>query len=157
MREILFRGKRIDNGEWVYGGLLQSEIDVNKIAVKCQIHERFADSFSITANDVDPKSVGEFTGLKDKNGKEIYEGDIIEATTIFPNDHKIIGQVYFDSRGIWMAKEIHHEYLETEYLFELTKQPGRTEIIGNIHEHPELLAPSFNRPWREKRKEYVTK
>lgn len=63
--------------KWVYGSLLQSEIDVNQLNVHCQIHGRFADDFSITVYDVDPRSVGQWTGSHDINNHRIYEGDTL--------------------------------------------------------------------------------
>ena len=120
MRKIKFRGKRVDNGEWVYGHLTDTDI--------CHIGVAF-DSFDSNGNEiidgevheVVSKTVGQFTGLQDKNGNDIYEGDILESNN---KQHK--GIIHFDY-GMFLLKDEENESLPA-------REYSSWEIIGNIHE-----------------------
>lgn len=122
----MFRGKRIDNGEWVKGMLNAFTKKVAQIGgyTDYGTHVCIGNSCG-----VDPATVGQYTGMRDKNGQRIFEGDIIE--------HKRIGKrfsVRFDNDSArFILDGIPYNYDFTE-LTDL-----QLCVIGNIHDNPELL------------------
>lgn len=130
MREILFRGKRVDNGKWVYGSYIRFRADENAFDAH-QIYSYYNNELY----DVISKTVGQYTGLKDKNGKKIFEGDICGCfckTQIFEVKYCDDRCGYFfdecvTSGGCKPAPEC------------LGNLRNTIEVIGNIHDNPELL------------------
>jgi len=122
MREIRFRGKRVDNGEWAYG---LPSLNARYYAI------RWLDDGVFRSPSVIRKTVGQFTGLLDKNGKEIYGGDIIKITTS-GNYNAVI--VWNEETCAFSAKAIHFRTI-SDHLF----GANISEVIGNIHDNPELL------------------
>ena len=138
MREILFRGKRIDNGEWIEGCLLNVTLGGKTARLI------FGDNFIRAKNDVkalshamvDPETVGQFTGLTDKNGKKIFEGDIVTAKDEIwgsPFCYSITGKIVYDEASFFIEPK---DVMETQYIF---NECAVYEVIGNIHDNPELL------------------
>lgn len=130
-REIKFRGKRSDNGELVYGDFRPAE---NCIAVPCYIRH-FGIGYDVYP--VDPDTVGQYTGLKDKNGAEIYEDDIITIPKIGPCIvmHGLYGWVFksqFDKCFADGSYE-HRDICNASFIF------GQGQVIGNKYDNPELI------------------
>lgn len=127
MRKILFRGKRLDNGEWEYGYL---HLPIGGENMMIQVSN--TDSFGVI-----PDTIGQFTGLHDKNGKEIYEGDIIRSDCHGEVRHLIS---FFDIIASFVAEMLPdngiNDYctLSQAWILKYNK-----EVIGNIHDNPELL------------------
>lgn len=130
MREIKFRGKAVDSGEWVYGYLLLTDDRAFIHSVRDGLD--FGDiDFGYGFIQVDPKTVGQFTGLLDKNGKKIYEGDIAKFIGRFLNQTISIIFDIISARFIGWCEE--DKSVVSPQFF------GASEVIGNIHENPELL------------------
>ena len=125
MREIKFRGKRVDNGEWVYGkSLIQGEIKGRPFI---QIEHSDFDEFR--QYEVHPETVGQYTGLKDKNGVEIYEGDLIEVCS---NKNGLLEVVFInDYVGGWVLT---HKSTE-KHLSLGARNQTEIEVTGNIHDN----------------------
>ena len=136
MREILFRGKRLDNGEWVEGAFLN---DRNGAFYICPAVSdiSYGDSGARRSigcwYKVDPSTVGQYTGLNDKNGKKIFEGDIVKTDKFSePNKQYIIK--YDLQFGAFIGQDRYNLYFVT-----FDGDSGEFEVIGNIHDNPEFL------------------
>ena len=130
IREVIFRGKRTDNGKWVKGYLYITHIGSHEIG-----------SYDAEINierltfDVLPETVGQYTGLTDKNGKRIFEGDIV---SLVKHDGLIYKVVYVPCR---------YELVNSKgvncFVLDIYKSEN-IEVIGNIHDNPELLGGENN-------------
>lgn len=133
MREILFRGKRTDNGKWVEGDYAYSNTE-DKHYIICDLEMQSMsyeenDLYALEWYEVIPETVGQYTGLTDKNGVKIFEGDIcksIDGISLISYDNEMAGFVirYFDYPP------------DTLTMDELVDD---AEVIGNIHDNPELI------------------
>ena len=133
MREILFRGKRLGSGEWIEGYLIVSD-ERNFISShpECLTSFYYMDGYSFSGFvEVDPSTVGQYTGMTDKNGKRIFEGDILR----YKNCDDEYGFLFVEFRNGSFCVNEHG----------VTCDPVSealclgVEVIGNIYDNPEIL------------------
>lgn len=142
MREILFRGKRLDNGEWIEGHLIQYEDGRARI---CESHtdifcyEKDRSIIQTVAHEVRPSTVGQYTGLTDENGKRIFEGDIVQyhERQFDGKDEPVRDAVVYEEGGFAVRAYFLNNWLWNSINGNV--QLRDVEIIGNIHDNPELL------------------
>ena len=125
MREIKFRGK--NGSPWVYGNGYFINGEGEHIIVSGRFYE------------VEPNTVGQFTGLYDKNGKEIYDGDICRMET-GRCSHFVYMSVEWNMESAAFGFRLKGEtYIGCSEAFRRWIAEGRVEVIGNIHDNPELI------------------
>lgn len=126
-REILFRGKRVDNDEWVYGDLLTPTdiMDIWEISENTGMGARY---------EVESETVGQFTGLTDKNGNKIFEGDIVKSCFRSDADKEPMTVEFHAERGGWFPFACGDGCGCCE---EDTYLPISVEVIGNVYDNKE--------------------
>ena len=144
MREILFRGKRRDNGDWIYWDMLgHITTHTGKISKYTQ-KTKYGESYYYYAyqlwNRIDHSTIGQYTGLKDKNGKRIFEGDVVvlhgrSLPRWYHEGQHVV--VEYDGSGFVPLCEYDSDCGD----FVIA---GECEIIGNVHDNPELMRGDGN-------------
>lgn len=125
MREIEFRGKRVDNGEWAYGSLIEENYYIDKAYfIRTRNEEDWTSRYYNCLIDV--KTIGQYTGLDDRNGTKIFEGDIVRLGT---NEIRFVFYGSTDFRHTMYGK----------YAKEFDYKDKGYEVIGNKYDNPELL------------------
>lgn len=132
-RKVLFRGKRVDNGKWIEGYLV-----VNKDGtcwIKDTDYQVNNDKNDLIPHEVIPETIGQFTGLTDRNGVKIFEGDIVRYYQPYSQkweEHIVLWDVNWASFGLFEQGSAYCK--ESDWV-----KIQHIEIIGNIHDNPELL------------------
>ena len=130
MRDILFKAKRLDNGEWIEGNY------VNGYTFHYILPIPMAFSQSGCAIVVNKATICQYTGLKDKNGNKIWENDIVRHEDLLNGRYIFIEQPMKNSSIVFNINEAKFERSDCR---ELYKSNARLEVVGNIFDNPELL------------------
>lgn len=147
MRDYLFRGKRKDNGEWVYwniyGEFCTSKGRRTRLTRNTYCSEKYFYHIDEIKQLIDPETVGQYTGLTDKNGKKIFEGDIV-SRYVNQLDKRVNASVKNNTTvASWTCEFF--LYKDKKEVF-LANRVGKNDcyIVGNIYDNPELLKGSEN-------------
>lgn len=151
MREILFKAKRIDNGEWVEGYYLRDQYHIGGKDII--FYRKDSDRFTVYTNIIDIETLCQFTGFCDKNGNKIWENDIISYQRDnddcpFPNKDtkKRFGKVFYQgfrsTFAIGMGRNGSRSI--NDDLWKYVQNGNRVEVIGNRFDNPELLQEESN-------------
>ena len=129
MREILFRGKRTINGDWVYGDFVHGN---ERKSLRDSIFVYDSETQSFNDYEINPSTLGQYTGLTDKNGKRIFEGDIVKAQDEIlgsPFCDGMNGKVVYDEAAYFIVLE---DPMNSQWLYD---ECAVYEVIGNIHDN----------------------
>ena len=133
MREILFRGKRVDNGEWVEGGLISIDLETcSEVEKKKYTHCIVEPNIEFYRGQIScfefvlPETVGQYTGLN-VGGDKLFEGHIVEYNEEY-------GEIVYNKETARFMVEFDTWCIDFDHL-----NPNELEIVGNIHDNPELL------------------
>lgn len=156
MREILFRGKRVDNDEWVTGYYIRivrktstKEIIRHCIFTGVEFWDNLSGETALESYEVNPSTLGQYTGLTDKNGNKIFEGDILQRKiNVYrlgerePSGERMLtGIVVWETHphctGSWELSAYDEFGNKANYSFD-----DSFKVINNIHDNPELLEES---------------
>lgn len=137
MREYIFRGKRVDNSEWVEGYYIYDESGQTTEEPAAYIYHLNTHpcGWDLIPYEVFPESVGQYTGLTDKKGKKIFEGDIVLFSWGDDENRQPFYIEYSDGGFLATPKEITQDI----WSIRIGNYTSEFEVIGNIHDNPELL------------------
>ena len=120
MTEIIFRGKRLNDGEWVEGNFVKGCIDDFAYIVEFGNKDLCRNYVEVI-----PETVGQYTGFDDKNGKKVFEGDILKA------------EIWWEQGGCYPHTET--RFIEATFPNMYKNHFEKFEVVGNIYDNPELL------------------
>ena len=135
IREVIFRGKRADNGEWIEGSLLGIDWCDKPSTYSIAPNTPVSVFYSVI-----PETVGQYTGLTDKNGVRIFEGDIVHCVSKIDSADMVI--IFECGQFRMILAEKYHEYQTNVGYYDINC--FAKEVIGNIHDNPELLGGENN-------------
>nr|DAR19188.1 MAG TPA: YopX protein [Caudoviricetes sp.] len=130
MREILFKAKRIDNGEWVEGCYLRDQYHIGGKDII--FYRKDSDRFTVYTNIIDPETLCQFTGLTDKNGKRIWENDIIQYGAVAA----VVNFGEYGNGNLGFYVDFPEE---TNYRKDFSYWAKKVVVIGNAFDDQELL------------------
>ena len=150
MREILFRGKRIDNGEWVEIEIFKGRKGFEEWTDGLGPVTSFVDTSTGNSKkwcraNVDPETIGQYTGIKDINKIKIFDGDILKVSDMWGNSNKIIEVFWHEYSQGWGSRNYDiddsfpEEIKAKGYVCSGLMVFSNYEVIGNAHDNPELL------------------